>query len=80
MVFDEDVVLDQRLRIDDAMASDGSSSVEKGFVHDDSPLPKQSLTLSRGPVRRGALKIAFPGWIVRMHDTFPLENFPGSRQ
>ena len=37
----------------------------------------ESGLLSEGPIRRGAPKIAFPGWIVRMHDALPLENFPG---
>lgn len=36
--------------------------------------------LPRGSIRRGPLKFALPGWIVRMHDALPFENFPGRQQ
>jgi len=44
----------------------------------------ESWILAEGPIQRGTLditfKITFPGWIIRVHDSFPLENFPGRHQ
>ena len=41
---------------------------------------RESGVLAKGPIRRGTLKIAFPGRIVKMHDALPFENFPGRHQ
>ena len=42
MVFDNNIVLDQRLRVDDAIPSDGGLGIDDCLVHDDRSLSKFS--------------------------------------